>query len=238
MKKVSQILLFSLCMLFTLSCKKENSSKTEKDIMLERYKVATAKSIASNVSRHPFSLETTEGCPNVTEADLAGTFIWEQKDRNGDDGYVFVTPIYRNEEIIADMVGYVTDDNRILNAINIVKPISDNRSNYDVYYINGTKLSTSIVDNEEGKIIETTIETNIPENTPEGQARTWKECTSDCISDCHIACYQDKECMKLLLFTNVGGTGTTIGGQGTLSIAIACGIACMKNKKMDLLPQY
>lgn len=58
--------------------------------------------------------------------------------------------------------------------------------------------------------------------------RDWWDCSTQCSSVAHVACYGNKDCMMLLIFSNLG-IGIKRTGLGSLSIVAACGIVCAKN---------
>lgn len=157
-----------------------------------------------------------------------------------DNGVVymyFYTKIIKDDVQIGALIGQVFDNRRILNYT--VEPSLTGPDSFTNYYrgIDDSDLGWAAV--EKDKVIRTyQTEPEVGESDYTSMARTWWGCTRECVSDAHIACYLDKECMTLLTLTNVAGTGTSFGGQGSGSIAVACSIACLKNKNLDLLPQY
>jgi hypothetical protein len=94
---------------------------------------------------------------------------------------------------------------------------------------------------ENGEIIYSDIAPHLPsDNDITTMDRSWWSCTRECVSDAHIACFQDTHCQTLLLVTN-GSAGFVVPkgiGAGSFSISVACGVSCLRNRDLDLLPQY
>lgn len=223
-----------LSTILIVSCKKENLS--EATLTLDKYKKITLNEVKKVSNSTDQSRTTEDFFPTIREQDFHNTFIHEQLGNNNEIIQAYATPIIRDNNQVAEIVGYLVPDNRILNIVYTYEELGTNYWKLNVYYIDGTKIGTYKI--REGIVEDVTVEPEGEEGTPAEQARSWWGCTKECVSDAHIACYMDKHCMTMLLIANVGGTGTSFGGQGSLSIGVACGIACARNTNLDLLPQY
>ena len=226
---------FVLIIVSILSCKKEYAK--DELLTVDEYKkisLATINKLPNSYVQHRSSSE--ENFPTIREQDFHNTFIHEQLNSNNEIIKAYATPIIRDNEQVAEIVGYLVPDRRILNIVYTYEQLETNYWKLNVYYIDGTKIGIYKI--REGIVEDVTVEPEGEEGTPAEQARSWWGCTKECVSDAHIACYMDKHCMTMLLIANVGGTGTSFGGQGSLSISVACGIACAGNRNLDLLPQY
>lgn len=227
MKKKS--IYYLIVLLSVLSCKK-NNVVVDAPISTKEYVTKTQALQANKTQNNYRTINTSE------YIDFSTTSLREFT-LNGETHQFFYTKIIKDNILIGALIGQVFENRRILNYI--VEPIIANSNSFTNYYktLDNTDLGTATV---VGGNVTSTFE-NADMTTDSdltGFARSWWGCTRECISDVHIACYLDKECMTLLTFTNVAGTGTSSGGQGSGAIAVACSIACIKNKNMDLLPQY
>lgn len=174
-----------------------------------------------------------ESFPTPEEIQSHQTFILIASENGDDSSVVFITPIYRDDVFICGIIGFYEDSSRrLLNTVWVPETLGET-STIGVYYISGDKLGSYSILND--KITSTTIELEM--EGPQEQARSWWSCVSDCVSDANIACYQDSECMTLLFISNLP-TGSGLAGLGSLSIGAACGVSCVKDKELDLLPAY
>lgn len=237
MKKLFFLAFFALQ--FT-SCEKISTDypRIEKSL-LNNYKALTLEAIQKNTKKQKEGPSNVgdPGFPTIEETDLHNAFIYARIENGDDTSTIFITPIFRNDEFVCGIIGFFTEDHRILNAVFTYNPIEDNVSKTNVYYIDGTLLGSYVYDN--GNIRDAIVEEALEnQNQPSEQARSWWACSRDCVSDATYACSTNPECITLLLSSNLYSSGTPLTGQGSLSIGIACAYVCARNTNLDLLPYH
>ena len=195
--------------------------------------------------------KTTELFANNTSDILAGldyktTKYSVLKSEKG-DVKVFLTKSYKNSLLQGGLLSYVTPQQKVFHVQFKAYTSNNNDVINELITLNNQKFSEITI--RGGKIIAQKTfhfgSTNNPElgivNPSEEFElyRSWWSCTSDCIGDAHYACYGDSECTTLLIATNLAALGLPVRpGLGSLSISAACGVSCLMNKNMDLLPGY
>ncbi len=251
MKKYQVFFLLVLVLGFFIwqSCRKSSTSvdsaigEAQSELSkIERYKIGTKKEI-SRKSRSISTIESDD-CPTITAEDLDSTFeynIFYQPEGEEPqlEHTVYITPIYRETGKIGYMLGYVSSQNTILNAIFVGVDSTEEYKGADVFTVDRMKLGGFRTFRHD---VYRTFEEPLPFDYDETfiQQRSWWACTKDCISDAHIACFMDEHCATMLLLVNVTSRfGTpSFWGAGSMSISAACGIVCAKNTNLDMLPEY
>ena len=223
--------IFFIAIAFSLiSCGKIQNMSHE-SMSIDSYKKITVNSMNTYLAKGA----ELPSFPTEEEVLSHNTYIVEFFEA-GEIDSVFITPIYRDEELASGIIGFVNDKGRLLNIVTISNLIEEeNVTLVDVYYIDGTLIGSYSI--EDDKVVGTEIFGDIEvEETAADQARSWWACTKECMSDAHVACFGDKHCMTMLLIANAGGAFTSGSPLGSASIGIACGAVCIKNRNLDLLP--
>lgn len=237
MKKIIGLLALTLQFASCSKISKDNFGM--ENTLLSRYKKLTLKEIQKNAIKQKENSSNVldQGFPTLEESDMHNTFIYARIENGDDTSTIFITRVFRNEEFVCGIIGFFTEDDRILNAVFTYNPIEENVSKTNVYYIDGTLLGSYVYD--DGHIIDAIVEDPLEnQDQPSEQARSWWACTRECVNDATYACSNDVECMTLLLSTNFFSSGTPLNGHGSLSIGIACAYHCTRNRNFDLLPYH
>ncbi len=213
------------------ACGKTSNTEELESRSIESYKKITLNSMNSYQAK---GVELPS-FPTEEEVLNHNTFIMEFFEA-GELDSVFVTPIYRDGELSSGIIGFTTDNGRILNIVTIPTIVEEgNKFLVDVYYIDGEHIGNYEIKEDQVINAEVIGDEEI-EQTAADQARSWWRCTKECVKDAHIACYGDEHCMTMLFIANNLGAFTSAAGLGTFSIGVACGTVCIKNRNLDLLP--
>lgn len=219
-----------IAIVFT-ACGKTSNTEELGSRSIESYKKITLNSM------NPYKAKGVELSRFPTEEEVLyhNTFIMEFFEA-GELDSVFVTPIFRDGELSSSIIGFSTDDGRLLNIVTIPSLVEEeNIFLVDVYYIDGVHIGNYEI--KEDQVINTEVIGDVEiEQTAADQARSWWRCTKECVKDAHIACYSDEHCMTMLFIANTAGAYTSAAGLGSFSIGIACGTVCLKNRNLDMLP--
>lgn len=141
--------------------------------------------------------------------------------KNLNENVYFETPVSQAGKPIGVLLGYITKDKKYYNVLWIAEKLDEKNSIVSMRLLNNKEIGR--VD-----IVNGIVRTN-----QLSVRQSWWSCTMDCIGDSHIACGMDATCTALLIGSNIAGRGAASG-----SIAAACGISCVGNTNMDLLPQF
>lgn len=155
----------------------------------------------------------------------------------------YYTKIYNTSSSIVEdggLVSVLLDSNKVLHTI--IKVQNHPNGSFTNYFSDIETKDLGRVDVDSiGTVTDVYVIAEQPgDNEYTEFGRSWFSCTQDCIGDAHTACYQNTTCQVLLFATNIGSNFASpkgLGG-GTVSIAVACAGACLKNRNLDLLPQY
>jgi hypothetical protein len=170
--------------------------------------------------------------------DFSTTAYYEMYHSNETTRFYY-SKLLNNGQQTGGLISLLLPNRRVFHYVAEVEVISTTTYDLQLYTLNGSYLGKASVVNGQ---ITSTFNQNalVSDDEITALSRSWWGCTRECVSDAHIACFQDKTCMSLLLATNsASGFAVPKGlGSGSFSISIACGFVCLKNKDLDLLPQY
>ncbi|GAA4336025.1 hypothetical protein [Flaviaesturariibacter amylovorans] len=229
---MKQIPLLALLVACCMSPFEKAKAQTKNVLQLDQYKKITADQLeaAARQSASDPSKEST--WPTLRPEDIQGAQLIDLK--NEATPVVFASVVRRDGEAVGVLAGYPVRGG-VFNVYYSFEGSRDSKyPGLGVYLINGTRLG-SVIFNEEGSGRVVPVE-----NTEVARRGFWQwlACTGDCVGDAQIACNSNAQCAILLISTNIGGSAIGAGPIGTVSIAMACGIACTANSSIDLLPAF
>jgi len=213
------------------SCKKISNRPDNEPISKEDFISKTKNLLGDN--RNSLSRDTSNEFIDYSTT----TYYDMYKDTNTYQFYY--TKIYNNGIESGGLISLLLEDRRVFHCI--VKPTQNTDGSYTNHFTSYDNVDLGSITVDSGVVINSTIEPSSSYDVDRTQLeRSWWSCTQDCVSDAHIACFQNTTCQTLLMGTNAAsGFAQPRGvGAGSFSISVACGVSCIRNSNLDLLPQY
>ena len=244
------ILFFTLLLasIFIQACKKEkelasgNSTSTLQSVnaLIQLYSNEYGSHKITEASKRQLSKRTLNVLTSVSESALALSSVDvistnEVKSFTDVDNktyHIFFTAYNKISGLNGGVVSIVLPNQRLLSYVSIIKSISQNHFINNVYSLTGEEVGTLKFLN--GSMVKSTTSI-IPAVNPQTPAlRSWWGCTKECARETVHVCSGDPQCYTMFVISNLPSGNAP--AMGSLSIAAACGIMCLRNVKFDVLP--